>query len=83
MADDLFSNDLNDPNYTGDGVDRRRWKFDEGGFKIATDIATMRARQQLREKIRSLHDDIVSIAHPNDFNVTVDGVPIDKAKLSQ
>lgn len=84
MADDFkidFTGDLNDPNYTGDGVDRRRWNFDEDGFSKATAAALMQAKQQMRERIRSIHDDIMDIGHPNDFAVTVDGTPIDKVQF--
>ena len=64
-------------------VDRRRWKFDEDGFAKATDAATMRAMQLMREKIRSLHDDLVSTMHPSDYQVTVDNVPIDKVNFEK
>jgi hypothetical protein len=74
---------LNDPNYSGDGIDRSRWKFEEGGFSAATNAALLAAQQQMREKIRSVNDDIRSIAHPVDYDVKVDGVPIDKANIER
>lgn len=82
MADqfiDYYKNPKADP----DGVNRARWKFDEDGFALATNAALLVAQQQMREKIRSIHDDIVSIGHPNDYQVTVDGTPIDKVKFEQ
>lgn len=77
--DNLFT----DPSLprTVDNLDQMRFKFDEDGFKKATDIATLRARQEMQEKIRSLNDDFMAINHPNDFNVTIDGVPIDKSVI--
>lgn len=72
---------LNDLNYSLDGVDRSRWKFDDRGFAQATDNALLAARRLARLKIRSIHDDIVGIMHPSDYQVTLDGVPIDKVKF--
>ena len=62
-----------------DYVDRSRWTFDEGGFSKALNAALLQAQQQMREKIHSIHDDLVAINHPSDYQVTVDGQPIDKA----
>ena len=73
--------DLNNTNYAGDGVDRQRWKFDENGFALATTSALLQAQPQVREQIKSLHDDVVATLRPSDFQVTVGGVPIDKAEL--
>ena len=77
--DNLFT----DPSLpsTVDNLDQMRFKFDEDGFKKGTDIATLRARQEMQEKIRSLNDDFMAINHPNDFNVTIGGVPIDKSVI--
>jgi hypothetical protein len=76
---DFYNNQNADP----DGVNRSRWKFDENGFMLATNNALLLAQQQMREKIRSLHDDIVSVNHPSDYQVFVDGVPIDKATFEK
>ena len=74
--------DLNNTNYAGDGVDRQRWKFDENGFDKALDAALLQAQQQVREQIKSLHDDVVATLRPSDYQVNVGGVPIDKADLN-
>lgn len=81
MAD--FIDYSKNPKADADGVDRSRWKFDENGFSKATDAALLLAQQQMREKIRSLHDDVVSAGHPNDYQVTVGGVPIDKVAFEK
>ena len=74
--------DLNHINYSGYGVDRQRWKFDDKGFDKALDAALLQAQQQIREQIKSLHDDVVATQRPNDYQVAVGGVPIDKAELN-
>jgi hypothetical protein len=66
-----------------DVVDRSRWTFDEGGFSKALNSALLRAQQDMREKAKSLHDDLVAINHPSDYQVTVDGQPIDKASFER
>jgi hypothetical protein len=82
MADD-FIDYYKNPKADADGVNRSRWKFDEDGFSKATNAALLRAQQQMREKIKSIHDDIVGVGHPNDYQVTVDGVPIDKVNFEK
>jgi hypothetical protein len=74
---DFNNNEKADP----DGVNRQRWKFDENGFDLATQSALLLAQQEMRDKIRSLHDDVVNVSHPNDYQVSVDGTPIDKVKF--
>lgn len=78
--------DVADTGLTSGGstsIDRSSWKFDEDGFPKAMNAALLAAQQEMREKIRSLNDDIVSMLHPSDYDVTVDGVPIDKATIEQ
>lgn len=82
MSDVDFS-DLNAPTYSGDGVDRARWKFDDDGFAKAMNAALLAARQQLQESIRTVHQDIETALHPSDFSATLNGAPLDKAKLAQ
>lgn len=85
MADPFKIDFSGNDNAYGNGatIDRRRWKFDEDGFSQATNAALLQAQQQMREKIRSIHDDIVNIGHPNDYDVTVDGIPIDKVNFEK
>jgi hypothetical protein len=64
-------------------VDRHTWKFDEDGFAQATNAALLQAEQQVQEKIRGIHNDIYNTYAPNDYDVTVGGVPIDKANIEQ
>lgn len=74
---------LNDATYGGDGVNRARYRYDEDGFKLGTEAALLTARQQLQEAAKTIHQDLVEIAHPVDFDVRRDGVPIDKADFDK
>jgi hypothetical protein len=65
------------------GVDRSKWQFDQDGFSQATSAAKLKAAQLLADKIKTVHQDFVSINHPVDYDVTVGGVPIDKARMQR
>lgn len=64
-------------------IDRSRWKFDEDGFAKANNAALLQAQQEMREKIHAIHSELASTYHPNDYDVKVGGVPIDKAEIEK
>ena len=65
------------------GVDRTRWRFDEDGFPLAMNAALLQAKQELQERIRTLNDDILTMGSPSDYDVTFNGVPIDKVRFER
>jgi hypothetical protein len=89
IAKDAFKIDYSGPDSSGGGkggvaiIDRSKWKFDEDGFALATNAALLAAQQEMREKIASIHSDIVNVMHPSDYEVTVDGVPISKVNFEK
>jgi hypothetical protein len=79
-------NDINDFNYTGDGVDRSRWKadadgvdrsrwnFDENGFQLATNAALETARRQMILAAEAENAKQIHANEPNAYSRDIDGV---------
>ncbi len=77
---------INDPNYTGDGVDRSRWKmdadgvdrsrwkFDEHGFMLATNAALETARRQMVMAADDANREMIKQNNPSSATKSIDGV---------
>lgn len=68
---------------TDDGVDRRSWNFDEDGFARAKASVLGQAARRQATQIRTIHQDLVEMMHPVDFDVQHDGQPLDKASFAR
>lgn len=89
-------NNINDFNYSGDGVDRSqwaadadgidraKWKFDEDGFNLATQSCLITAQRQVILAAEAENQKQIQTNHPSAYSRDIDGVdasPDDAFKL--